>query len=202
MPPETIKLSVNGPFNWLCEPGSVPCIFDARESQEHGIYFWTVRHDDGERVHYVGETGRTFAVRFREHLFAYLSGQYHIYEPADFASGVRRSLWDGMWRSGGETQAAAFLDRAAHLLPALHQNLRDMRLWLVPITVERRTRCLIEGAIARALSDQPESVGAFQEPDIKYQYRDANDRDANEPSVEVEMPEYPSFVGLPSRLQT
>ena len=189
-------LLAHGPFGWLRDE-ELPCVFDVPAGLKAGVYIWSIDFSGSELVHYVGETGRSFKDRFREHLFAYLSGQYHIYEQASFESGRLAPLWDGMWRYGCEVYAAEFLARRAELADALYLNLRSLRLWLVEIDTDRRQRRLFEGAIATTLRQQPPPIGDFQEADVRYEYRGDD-----EPSVSFSIKSPRPFRGLPAVIAT
>jgi len=188
-------LRASGPFGFLAN-GRTPYVLEAEEAKQSGIYLFTVESDGKELVHYVGETGREFRERLREHLFLYLNGTYSIYDGVSFASGRLVRIWEGMLRWNEACRAEEFLARHAELIPELMANVQAIRLWLIPTDVERRTRRLVEGAIARALMSQPAPVGTFHEQ-IHYEYRDDD-----EPSVEFTFEDHDRFVGMPERMAT
>ncbi len=193
---EPMRLISRGPFSWLKEDGG-RYLFESPEAREHGIYLWTVPHVGHELVYYVGETGRSFADRTREHLFCYLGGRYRIHKAKSFIAGQRAQIWPGMWKSGDEYRANEFLQRRSELGTHLHQMLSSMRIWLIPMGTHQRTRCLIEGAISQALRQASEPACSFQEDDIRYQYR-GND----EPTAVFTIGNARRFIGLPERMST
>ncbi|RMF73504.1 MAG: hypothetical protein D6738_08580 [Acidobacteria bacterium] len=171
-------------------------MLEAEQAKQRGIYLFTVEYDGKELVHYVGETGREFRERLREHLFLYLNGTYNIYDGRSFASGRLVRVWEGMLQWNEARRAEDYLRRQAELSPELLANIRVIRLWLLPTEVERRTRRLMEGAIARALMSQPAPVGTFHEQ-IQYEYRSDD-----EPPVEFTLEAHDRFAGMPERMTT
>ena len=63
---ERLVVQFAGPLSWGGQYGT-PCIFDHPLGTGSGVYLWTVPQDDSEPIYYVGETGRAFAVRMKEH---------------------------------------------------------------------------------------------------------------------------------------
>ena len=65
---QEVCLTWRGPFSFYSDQG-VPCVFEDEFTRTHcGVYLWTIEHEGGYLVNYVGKTTRTFAVRFREEL--------------------------------------------------------------------------------------------------------------------------------------
>jgi hypothetical protein len=64
--PDEITISFAGPFSWAGTPDA-PCVRDTDVVCKAGIYLWTVPLTDGHLVYYVGETGRSFSIRLRQH---------------------------------------------------------------------------------------------------------------------------------------
>lgn len=192
---QPLILHAEGPFGFLTD-GQVPYVLEATAARQRGIYFFAVAHGSQELVHYVGETGREFCTRMREHLPLYLNGTFDIYDSDRFAAGHLHRLWEGMLRWDSIRRANEFLNRHAELFPHIEKQIRAIRLWLLPTDVERRTRRLVEGSIARALMTQPAPVGTFHEQ-IHYEYRDDD-----EPSVPFTIANHERFVGMQARLTT
>lgn len=194
--PDRLDLLPSGPF-CLLAGADLPWFFNERSATDSGIYLFTVRTGAGERVAYVGETGRAFRERLREHLFLYLNGTYNIYDSSQFAVGTLVELWHGMLHLNDARRAHEFLARHRELVPHLDRQLRTLRIWLLRTTVDRRTRRLMESAIARALKGKPAPIGTFHEAGVRYEYREAG-----EPSVKFSVRESERFLGLPARLST
>lgn len=191
---QPLTCEVRGPLSWRGEPkGSF--IFESPLARAAGVYLWTVATPEGDLVYYVGETGRSFAQRFFEHLQGYLSGLFGFYEPEDFARGQKKLIWEGMWRRGEEHKAADFLRRYEELAPKIRHFIDVLRFWLLPIDCDRRLRERIEGAIARHLSAQDGVIGQFQDEDIRYR-----PRWEDEPPIQLSLTLTTRIMGLPSSL--
>jgi hypothetical protein len=170
--------------------GTVP------EAKHSGLYVWTVDTPGGDLVYYVGETGVPFARRMHQHLEQQLAGMYHIHDPDAFARGVRKPLWHGMYGKSREPGGLAeFLRRLPDLAPALQRFVALMRFHLAPVECERRLRCRIEAALARHFYSVPGPVGEFQETNVRYAPRRADEAPV-EVSVESDCP----LIASPARL--
>ena len=79
---DEIALSFSGPFCW---PGASdsPSVYDAHEVRKAGIYLWTAPLLDGHLIYYVGETGRSFHVRLRQHYEELVAARYHVYSAVE-----------------------------------------------------------------------------------------------------------------------
>ncbi|MBC7911226.1 MAG: hypothetical protein H7Y30_12035 [Pyrinomonadaceae bacterium] len=188
---ERREIKFAGPL-WSVESENHPTVFQSPVSSLPGIYLWTVPYNDSELVYYVGETGRSFAVRTKEHFQAHLSGMYEIYDANEFSQGRKVLLWKGMWKRGTESMMAEFLKRHNELAPHIHGMLHLYRLYLAPCDCEKRLRLRIEAAIAASLYKQPGIVGQFQEPGISY-----CPRRADEEPVHVALDCDSDILGLP-----
>jgi hypothetical protein len=165
-----VQLLLEGPYQWLDGIAS-DYLFAAASLEGAGLYLWTYPTIHGEMAYYVGETGRSFAGRMREHLSSYVSGRYTFYDPAAFSRAQKLIVWEGMWRPGQETRVADFLGRHEEIIPALAEFLRRLRFYLGPTDCDTRTRKRIEAALADSFSAQPPPVGTFQDEGIRYERR-------------------------------
>jgi hypothetical protein len=165
---ERIVLAFAGPFGWLRDR-DVPCIFDAEVAQQPGIYLWTVRAPDGDLVYYVGETGRSFAVRMNEHLRDQLAGAYRIFEPSGFAQGRKEIVWRGLVGRDRERSLSDFASRLSELAPVLTSFLPLVRFFVAPIEYETTMRRRIESELADHFYRQEGLVGEFQDQGIYYE---------------------------------
>jgi hypothetical protein len=129
---ESMEVEIHGPFSWLTGLDHA-CIFESPVANFSGVYLWSVPYEGAEMVYYVGETGRSFRDRLKEHLASYLAGLYRVWEPELFARGEKRLVWDGMWRRGEEVRMGDFLARHTELAPRIHQIVRLLRFHLAPI---------------------------------------------------------------------
>jgi hypothetical protein len=189
-----LELSFTGPYSWL--PSELPSVLDAECAGRAGIYLWTVNTDSsGELIYYVGETGRNFRSRFVEHFKEQLAGWYRLYDPTLMRAGKKRLLWRGMYGRDKEESPTLFVAQLPSLAPALQSYVRLIRFHLAPVDVEARLRKRIEAALAAHLRDQPGPVGSFQDIDIRY-----HPRRANELPVHVVVRTSVALEGLPEAL--
>jgi len=171
------RIDFQGPFSWF--GGDLPCVFDSDAAKHMGVYVWTANTSHGEFAYYIGDTGRTFAARFLEHLKEYASGVYRIYDADAFTLGEKRLVWLGsLSRPKEERQAAVleFFNRMEEFAPQLRAFLHTHRLYLAPFEGEQRLRRRIEAGLARHWYDQQGLIGEFQDPGIWYQWRKADEQ--------------------------
>lgn len=168
--PDELIVSFAGPFSWSGTPDA-PCVYHVDEACRSGVYLWTVPLPDGHLIYYVGETGRSFGIRLRQHCDELVAARYHVYSAEEFARGEKRTLWPGRYdtidrRSDDECQANC---------PCLSKEIGEMmlvlRLFLAPLCCDKRIRRRIEAAIAQSLYAAPGKVGAFQDQGIHYNLR-------------------------------
>jgi len=164
---ESYQLKFVGPL-WCVATEGKPSVFRSPVSSLPGIYLWTIPYGDSELVYYVGETGRGFAARTKEHLQGHLAGMYEIYDADEFSQGRKVLLWEGIWKQGTEYKMAEFLERHDELAPHIRGMLHLYRLHLAPCDFEKRLRLRIEAALAAALYEQPGIVGQFQDTGVSY----------------------------------
>ena len=192
---ETIELKFSGPYAWL--PGlSVPSLAEVEVGTNPGIYLWTVPSTIGELVYYVGETARGFARRMDEHLTKQLSGRYRLYEPNAFLRREKNLLWRGVYGRGAEPNIVGFVTQLPNWAPALVQFVRAIRFHVAPTTCSDRLRKRIEAALADYLKLCEEPIGSFQEKDVQYIKRRAEE----EPII-VNIPWQQNVLGVPDLLE-
>ncbi len=167
---DNFHVHFQGPFGWFDDAG-IPPLDQASAGRGRGVYLWTIPTELGELVYYVGETKRSFAKRMKEHLEKQLSGMYHIYEPTLFASGVKRVLWNGMYRPDPEKGLGEFVNRLPTLVDSLVSFVHLMRFRVASLDCEDRIRKRIEAALSQHLRKQPEPIGLFQDDGIRYELR-------------------------------
>jgi hypothetical protein len=190
---DEITISFTGPFSWA-GASDAPCIHDTDAVRKAGIYLWTVPLPEGHLVYYVGETGRNFSVRLRQHYGELAAARYHVYSAVDFARGEKLCLWPGRYDS---------IDRKTDedcvaKLPSISEQIREMtgvlRFFLAPMSCDKRLRRRIEAAIAQSLYDSPGNAGTFQDRGIRYEPR----MRAEQPIACVATSAVP-LLGLPER---
>jgi hypothetical protein len=107
-----MEVSFSGPFSWAGTPDA-PSIYEVPEGQMKGVYLWTVPLEHGHLIYYVGDTGRTFAVRMDEHYTQHAAANYHVYSMPNLLAA--RSTCCGpvaMTKIGGRLSSASRTTRS------------------------------------------------------------------------------------------
>jgi hypothetical protein len=158
-----------------------------------GIYVWVVPTENhGLLVDYIGETGKSFYERTKEHIIRSLGGDYEILEPSEMIRGKATVVWRGLWRRGTRDQLPQFLSRYETLAPIIKSYLLNHLIFVAPIDCEVRLRRRVEGALATAVSA---ATHHLVPEDIRYVTRRPNER-----PVDVTITCDHRIVGLPARL--
>jgi hypothetical protein len=167
------------------------------ESGKTGVYLWTVPYQEKYLAYYVGETGKSFAHRTMQHTQYYLNGFYRVYDPKEFVKGSKSLIWGGMWKTGrkGPDTMLEFLNQYTELSTEIDKFLKAFRIFLAPLDSERRIRQRIEAAINSRLCEQPGIVGSFQDKDIKYL-----PKRADEDAILVRINSHEPILGLANEL--
>lgn len=188
---QTYELQWYGPYKWYGTTDD--CIFTRPEAKKSGIYLWTIPFKKQYLTYYVGETGKSFASRHIWHTRDYLHGLYRVYDPHQFGQGTKTFVWGGMWKPGtrGARHMLEFLNRYAELSSIIYEFLGQFRIFLTPLDAKERVRRRIEAAVANRLYEQPGLISKFQNSDIKYW-----PRRANEEPIPVKMISFEAILGL------
>ena len=186
-----IDLTWYGPFLWFGKDDA--SVFQFSQASRPGIYLWTVPHQDGHLIYYVGETGKSFTERLTAHAKEYLSGTYRIYEPNKFALGEKELIWPDTWMQGTQRLIPEFMARYEELAPLLQEFLLKMRIFLGPIETDARTRKRIEAEIAKTTTHLAVRTNKFQETEIRYARRTPDEN-----PVTVRMKSTVRILDLPS----
>ncbi len=168
--PDDVAVTFSGPFSWPGTPDA-PSVFEAEQGKEPGIYLWTVPRGEGHLVYYVGETGRSFAVRLHEHYLEHAAAMYHVFSPAEFARGEKIVLWPGRYDASNRRSTRECIANYLQLTREIHELAFLFRFFVAPLSSDARLRRRIEAAIADALYSAPGVVGAFQDRGIHYDRR-------------------------------
>jgi hypothetical protein len=139
----SMTVSFLGPFSWTN-------VLLAREASESGIYLWTVPTQRGNEIYYVGETGRSFSERLRQHTSAFNDARHDIYAAPELTQGRRRLLWPGFGADKDECR-----EQSKHLTSHIREMMSVMRLFLAPLGTDTDTRKRIEAAVIDSLYDTP-----------------------------------------------
>lgn len=146
---EAYTLNWHGPF---CLQGGENSLFGSSVAKHHGIYLLTVEHQDGYLIYSAGLTTRTFKKRFQEHIKAYRTGVYTIFDAKSFKNGDRVQVWRGFWFQKRTNEIEKeFKERYEEINFATSELLATFRIFLAPLTVEKRVLERLEAAIMNNL---------------------------------------------------
>jgi hypothetical protein len=115
---------------------------------------------NGHLIYYVGETGRIFGARMREHYTEHAAAMYHVYSPAEFARGEKIMLWPGRFDVKDRKSEKECIANYAHLCEPIREMTYILRFFLAPLSCQDRIRRRIEAAIAETLFGLPEHFWA------------------------------------------
>jgi hypothetical protein len=173
----SVELTIHGPFGWGGDE-AIPSVYDRAHrsvTSKGGVYLWTILTPDGdELVNYVGQTRRSFAMRFQEHEVLQSTGCYHIYDPDSYVQGRKKLLWGGEYGDHREPEHG-FDSRFKELKSVANQFMKILRFHLAPISDEQtclmeddELRSRVEAALAHHFYAQGGVVGGFQDDDVEY----------------------------------
>jgi len=188
-----VKLKLFGPYKLF---GEGETLFDSDISQKSGIYFWTVKYSDGYLIDYIGETGKTFQERIKEHMIETMGGNYRICDPNKLLQGEEKIVWDGLWRKGTRDKIGEFIQNYEIMAPIIKRYIKVHDIFLAPLNLDRRKRRLIEGNIARIIKEQKPPICNLLPSDIRYNYN----RKESEEGFTVELECKENILGLPNHL--
>lgn len=90
------KITFEGPFG-LCGDHS-KLLFNEDISHSAGIYLWTFKFKERYLIDYIGETGKSFYQRMKDHMIQQMGGNYRICDPKALMNGKEKIIWNGLWR--------------------------------------------------------------------------------------------------------
>jgi hypothetical protein len=189
-----LTLPFAGPFAWSVELDS-PCVFEVDERHQSGIYLVTVPLPSGHLVYYVGETGTSFEKRLHAHYGNHFKAEYHVYSASELACGEKVVLWPGLIDIVDRKSKQDCAENRQRLNGLIQQMMRVYRLFLAPLSRDKRTRCRVKAAIAETLRTGDGKIGNFQDPTVRYHPR----REAEDP-IELTISSPLPLLGLPDRL--
>jgi hypothetical protein len=154
---EMIHLEFTGPYSWFGAP-DVPSLHHAAERHEPGIYIETVSLPKGHLVYYVGETGKSFIERMKDHYKNRVNAEYRIYAAEEFARGEKKVIWSGIWNPPGyenspegralRNSKAVCRANRERLKESAEALVRVIRYHFAALNCEKRVRQRIEGELA------------------------------------------------------
>lgn len=191
---EALHLHFHGPFAPCSE---ISDIFDDCEYRDStGLYLWAVELPTGcYRISYIGETGRSFYHRTKEHIIQTLGGNYRVIDADQMRQGVERIIWDGLWRGDAQKRLPEFLRRYETLAPLTKRYLFGQAIFLAPFRGETRLRRRIEVALAHHIRSKPDASGLLP-GDIRYVVRKAA-----QSAVKIDISADRPIEGLPLELR-
>jgi hypothetical protein len=131
---------------------------------ETGIYLWTVKQMTGTyRIHYIGETGKSFYGRTKEHVIQTLGGNYRVIDPDQMCKGIQQVVWNGLWRRETRDKLPQFLSSYGTFAPLIKRYLFGQVIFVAPLHCECRLRRRIEGALAQHLRSSPDACSLLPE---------------------------------------
>jgi hypothetical protein len=164
-----LDLHFDGPFSWRTDT-SARCIFSETTAKHKGLYLWTIPLPEGHLVYYIGETGRSFASRHKEHLREHMAGFYHLFEPTALADGRKQLLWNGMYGRKTRESLQDLFSRWGELAPVIEKQTKIIQFFLAPCDVDINVRREIERELASHFS---RSESNFQDSGIWYRGAEA-----------------------------
>jgi len=101
-------------------------------------------------IEYIGITTRSFKVRFLEHIRELLSGGYQLYDFQKLKKHKQFIVWKGRYGKDVD-DISIFLNDYQHFSQIIKQQLREFKIFLIPIDIEKRILERIEGKIYKIL---------------------------------------------------
>jgi hypothetical protein len=140
---------MKGPFSLIGKEN----IFNSRSSDLSGIYFFTFYIGDLILIEYTGITTRSFKERFLEHIKELLSGGYKIYDLGKLRNNKEFVIWNG--RYGKDTDnMSVFFNNYNNFSQFIYQQIKNLKIYLLPLNKEKRIIERIEGKIYKFLKEQ------------------------------------------------
>jgi hypothetical protein len=137
-----------------------------------GLYLWTIKHENGYLVYYIGETTQqTLTIRLQQHVLAYLVGQKRIYEPTQFSKAEKVLIWGGTRYRSQRIDFADFINEYSRLAPGIASLLQYFRIFLASSFLEQRIIRRIGAGIASNIRAKSGIIGNFQDADVRFESR-------------------------------
>jgi hypothetical protein len=180
-----------GPYKLIGEDN---LLWESHLANQHGIYIWTIEFEEKFYIEYIGETGKSFTERTKEHMYKTLGGNYHVLDIEKVkAEGKPIYSWEGNGKEGFGHFMNLYLDKA----PKILEYISALNIFLAPFESEKRERKLIEGNLAKYIYNQNETVNRFSQKGLRYIY---NRKDEENQFVAYLSSTIP-IVGLPSIIE-
>lgn len=185
-------LHFKGPFSWRHDLG-IPCVFEVPEGKTCGIYLWVLRSDIGRFAYYIGETGRSFASRHREHLKEHMAGFYHVLDGGALQEGRKVVIWNGMYGMKSREAIQDLFQKWPTLAPAIEAQTKFIEFFIAPTDFKTPLRREVERALAKHFAESKQN---FQDGGV--QYRAAKELPPTEVtfSADCEIKHFPASLSL------
>ncbi len=158
-----IKLHFHGPFTFL---GGERSLFHSEYAKDEGIYLWIIKQEKSNAnfIHYVGET-TNFAKRQREHIIHILSLDYMILDVHAAKNGIRKELWNGMWRDKSENAVLRTIENYTEVSKYVIDYIKIIDVFFAPTELPNDIRKHIEGSIGWNLRNNHPEYKTFYPDD-------------------------------------
>lgn len=154
-----VSLNFQGPYQLLAF--SAPGYFFAQPvSKSAGIMLWTYPTKAGELAYYVATSGR-FSTSMRTRIAGYLSGDYILYHPSNFALGSKVHAWSGLQRTGEQYRLLEYLEALPRIAPLLREFLANLRVYCAELPSSSSLAPRIAVALGDHFRRQPGMVGQY-----------------------------------------
>jgi hypothetical protein len=171
----TYRLDWQGPFILQGVQGNL--LFDSPVAKQWGIYLFTVEYHNGYLIYFAGLTTRSFKQRCKEHIEAYRTGVYTIFDAKSFQQGKRVKVWHGFWfRKRTDEMEDEFLARCQKIESATEELLLTFRIFLAPLETEKRILERLEAAIMNVLYSGVGAVSSLPDRGMALSPRRLNEK--------------------------
>lgn len=144
-----IILKLKGPFSLTGQES----LFKVKEIKLSGLYVFTFKIEDKYLIEYVGITTRDFKTRFLEHIRELLSGGYKLYDFQKLKNNESFLTWKGRY-DNDNYDIVDFLDNYPYFSDIINKQFQELKIFLIPLSVEKRILERIEGEIYKILRKQ------------------------------------------------
>lgn len=188
------QIQFHGPYSMITE--STDILAECPYANDAGIYLWAVQMKDGTyRVTYVGETGKGFYERTKEHLIHIMGGNYRIWDPVAMQEGRYEIAWNGLWKKETKNKFPEFFSQYEVLAGTIKHYILIQNLFVAPLKADRRIRQRIEGALATTIRSDPEASSLLPN-DIRF-----FSRGKDEDLITVNLSFQNTIEGLPPTIE-
>ena len=148
---DTVALSWEGPYRLV--PDNEQSLWRMEAGRRHGLYLVTVEHEQGYLIYFAGLTTRPFRRRLREHVRAYRTGVYTVFDAEALQRGQRVKVWPGFWfaKQRSEALIEEYAKRHTEIQAAAEELLGAYRVFLAPLEASARTIERVEAALMMRL---------------------------------------------------